>query len=172
MLMLNAANSQNIQIGTPVPTTGSWQTLRMPAYSIQYPDTFRLDTTGYSGTSLILFSNKTSEQDPYTENITLSVQDLGQDTVSLDQYVAIAKEQIKTTITNGRLLDSKRQGQGGNVHHRLAFSGKQQNVNLKWTQYYWIRKHKAWVITLTCAADQYDNFAAVADRIVDSFRLY
>ena len=171
ILMLNAAGGQVIELGKVNTPTGQWQIFQMPAYSFQYPDTFDLDTTGYSGTSFMLFSKKTSEQDSFRENITLLIQDVG-DTISLDRYVEIARAQVGTTITGGKVLESKRLMQDGMPYHRLVFSGKQGQFNLKWKQYYWIRKKKAWVITLTCHESQYGRFAGIADQLVNTFHFH
>ena len=171
VLLLKVAGGQVIELGKPNPLTGQWQIFQMPGYSFQYPDTFDLDTTGYSGTSFMLFSKKTSEQDPFRENITLLIQDVG-DTISLDRYAEIARAQVGTIITSGKVLESKRLMQDGMPYHRLVFSGRQGEFNLKWKQYYWIRKKKAWVITLTCEESQYGRFSVIADQLVSTFHFH
>ena len=45
-------------------------------FTIQYPDSFELNNSGLMGTTFILFSKQTSQQDLFLENINLIIQDL------------------------------------------------------------------------------------------------
>ena len=152
-------------------TPEKWKSLNEANYSIHYPDTFDLDMSGQMGVSFILFSKVISPQDMFRENVNLLVQDLTGQNIDLDKYVDISEDQIKTMIIEGNLLDSKRLTGSNNEYHRLVYTGKQGQYDLKWQQFYWVKNKKAYVLTLTCEANQYDNYVSVGEKIMKSFIL-
>lgn len=148
-----------------------WKTASRSEFSIQFPDSLELDTTGQMGTSLILFSKTTSADDPFRENVNVMIQNLAGQKIDLNKYVEISEGQIKTMITNGALNESKRVKEGDSEYHRIVYSGKQGEYDLKWLQYYWVVKDKAFVVTLTCEKNQYDRFVGVGEKVLKSFRV-
>jgi len=72
---------------TDIPDT--WKAINENNYAIQYPDSFILDKTGQMGTTFILLSKQTSQQDMFRENVNLMIQDLTGKKISLDKYVEI-----------------------------------------------------------------------------------
>ena len=164
----SAAFGQNkIQPETPA----SWRLLSEQNYSISYPDSWKLNKSGQMGTSFILFSPLSSEQDKFKENVNLIVQDLTGHKLDLDQYVEISEGQIKTMLTDGNIIESKRIKTETLHYHKIIYSGKQGIFNLKFEQYYWVVDDQAYVLTLTCEKNQFDNYQAVAEKILDSFSL-
>ena len=140
-------------------------------YSIQYPDTWDLDKSGQMGTSFILLSKPSSTLDQFRENVNLMVQDLSGQNIDLAKYVEISEDQIKTMITNGNLLESKKINSNGVEFQRVIFTGKQGIYDLKFEQYYWIKEQKAFVLTLTCAINEFDNYKTEGERILNSFKV-
>jgi len=148
-----------------------WKTLEDDAYSIQYPDTWELNQSGQMGTSFILFSKPVSTDDQFRENVNLLIQDLTGQNIDLDQYVSISEGQVKTMMTNGVILQSKRQQPGRREFHKIIFSADQGIFKLKFEQYYWIRNEKAFVLTLTCEASRFDEYLPDGEKILSSFKL-
>jgi len=54
---------------------------------------------------------------------------------------------------------------------KLVFTGKQGKFDLKWQQYYRVEKDKAYVLTLTCEEDQYDNYLDIGQKIMNTFKI-
>ena len=150
-------------------TLENWKSLDVSDYSIQYPDTFDLDKSGQMGTSFILLSKQTSQQDLFRENVNLLIQDLSGQNIDLDKYVEISEGQIKTMITNGNLIESKRLTDKNKDFQRVIYTGKQGQYDLKWQQFYWVENKKAYVLTLTCEVNQYDKYVPVGEGIMKSF---
>ena len=86
----------------------NWKTINETEYMIQYPDSFDLNTSGQMGMSFFLLSKQISQQDLFRENVNLIIQDLTGQNIDLDKYVEISEGQIKTMITNGNIIESKR----------------------------------------------------------------
>lgn len=148
-----------------------WTSLNENGYSIQYPKNWDLDKSGQMGTSFIVLSQLSSQQDQFRENVNLLIQDLTGMNIDLDKYVEISEGQIRTMITNGKLLDSKRQSSNGTEFHKVIFTGDQGIYQLKFEQYYLIKNGKAYVLTLTCEINQYDKYKEIGEQILSSFKL-
>ena len=149
----------------------NWKTINESTYSIQYPDNWELNTEKSMGTSFIIFSEQTSSEDKFRENINLIIQNLEGYNLNLDDYVAISEEQISKMVTNGIIIDSKRLNTNNTEFQKIIFTGKQGLFQLKFVQYYFIKDEKAYVLTFTCEEIQYEKYIFITDQILDSFLL-
>ncbi|WP_298515326.1 PsbP-related protein [uncultured Kordia sp.] len=149
----------------------SWKSITRDAYSIQYPSDWKIDTSGSIGADLIIYSQLSSADDIFTENINVLIQDLTGYNMDLDSYTEISEEQIKTVIQNGKIIESKRVTSGSNPYHRVVYLGEQNGYKLKFAQHYYVIDNKAFVLTLTCEEDQYDNYISTANTVFKSFQL-
>ncbi len=154
-----------------IETEKNWRELSEPDYSIHYPDTFDLDKSGQMGTSFILLSKQTSQQDLFRENVNLIIQDLKGRNINLDEYVEISEKQINAMLIDGKLIESKKLTNKSKDFHRVIYTGKQGQLNLKWQQLYWIENKKAYVLTFTCEINQYDNYVSVGEEIMNTFTI-
>jgi hypothetical protein len=162
---------QTAQKKTPSDIPKNWKTITDKSYTIQYPDSFELNKSGQMGTSFILFTKPSSSQDTFRENINLIIQDLGGQNIGLDEYVKISEGQIKTIITDANIIESKRVKPNGSQFQRVVYTGKQGLFNLKWLQYYWIEKGKAYALTLTCEENQFDKYLKLGEQIMSTFKI-
>ena len=151
--------------------TEDWNTIKKDGYSIDYPKDWELNESGQMGTSFILFSPLTSQNDQFRENVNLLVQDLTGYNLDLDGYVEISEGQIKTMITDGKIIESKRVTNQTLDYQKIIYTGKQGNFNLKFEQYYWVVGDKAFVLTLTCEETQFDDYKLTGENILNSFIL-
>ena len=148
-----------------------WKVLKETNYSIQYPDNWDLNKSGQMGSSFFIFSRQTSPQDKFRENVNLMIQGLQGQKINLDKYVEISEGQIKTMITNGNLIESKRLNLNGHEFQKVIYTGDQGVFKLKFEQYYWVLNGQAYILTLTCEKDQFDNYRLIGEKILNSFRL-
>ena len=125
----------------------TWKSIDEAGYSIQYPDGWDLDTSGQMGTSFMILSKQVTPTDPFRENVNLLIQNLAGYNVTLDQFVDVTKEQIKTMITNSNLVESKRHSENGKTFHKIIYTGDQGVMKFKFQQYYWIQNEKAYILT-------------------------
>ena len=167
LLACGQTTQKNVQSDIP----NNWKTINEKGYMIQYPDSFDLNTSGQMGMSFILLSKQASQQDLFRENVNLMIQDLTGQNIDLDKYVEISEGQIKTMITNGNIIESKRIKAGDSEFQKVVYTGVQGQFNLKFEQYYWIVKSKAYVLTLTCELNQFDKYKEVGEKIMNSFKI-
>jgi len=166
-----AACGQTEENNTQTEILDNWKSLSENNYSINYPDNWELSKAGQMGTSFILFSPLSSKQDKFKENINLLIQDLTGHDLDLDKYVEISEGQIKTMVTDGELIESKRITTGNLSHHKVIYTGRQGIFNLKFEQYFWVVGEKAIILTLTCEESQFDNYQLTGEKILNSFNL-
>jgi len=157
-------NSQNVN-------QNGWKVLDQKEYTIQYPDNWELNTSGQMGTTFMLLSTKSSEQDQFRENVNLIIQDVSGQNINLDKYVEISEGQIKTMITDGNIIESKRLNFNRFNFHKEIYTGKQGIFNLKIEQYYWVERQKAYILTLTCEVNEFDKYKEPGEKILNSFKL-
>lgn len=146
-----------------------WKTLNENNYSIQYPSNWELNQNGQMGTSFILLSSLENNKDQFRENVNLIIQDLTGRNIDLDKYSEISEGQVKTMITNSKLIESKRIKNGNKEYHQLIYTGDQGEYHLKFDQYYWVENEKAYVLTLTCEQSAFLNFKEIGENILNSF---
>ena len=135
-------------------------------YSINYPDTWKLDTSGQMDSEFILFSALTSN-DEFRENINLVIQDLGEQKMTMPEFVKLSESQIKAYTSNGKVIESK----GDNFSHSIVFSGFVANNDLKFKQLYFLKNNKIYVITFTALENSYDSYLKTGNEILYSFKL-
>jgi hypothetical protein len=165
----SSTNGTNSEVDYEI--SENWKSIDETDYSIQYPKTFILDKSGQMGMEFILFSEQTSAQDLFRENINLMIQDLSGQNMDLNKYVDISENQIKTMVTEVNLMESKRLTINNKEVQRVIFTGKQGQFDLKWLQFYWVENNKSYVLTLTCEIKQYDNHALVGEQIMKTFTI-
>lgn len=148
-----------------------WKTLSNNQYAIQYPANWELNQSGQMGSSFILFSPLESAQDSFKENINLIIQDLAGYNVDLNQYTQISEEQIKTMLQNASILESKRLKNTNGEYQKMVYTATQNNYRLKFLQYYWVAKQKAYILTFTAEQNKYDTYLNTAEKIFNSFKI-
>ncbi len=152
-------------------TPEDWKTLSTDDYTISYPADWELDESGQMGTSLILYTPAKSENDQFRDNINLMTQNLTGQNVDLDKYVEISENQVKTQLKNGKIIESERITTKQPNYQKIIYTGNHGSGDLKFEQYYWVTKDKAFVLTLTCQIDQFDDYQEVGEKIMNSFSI-
>ena len=161
------ANDKNNQLGS----VEKWESLIENNFSITYPNNWELENPGQMGTNFILYSPIDSAKDNFRENINLLTQDLKGYNLDLDQFITISIEQIKTILTEGEMLESTKSTSNSLDYQKLIYKGKQGIYNLKFQQYIWVVQDNAFILTLTCEEDQFDNYLLVGKKILNSFKI-
>lgn len=151
--------------------SNKWNSLNDKDYSIQYLEKWKLNKSGQMGTSFILFSQLTSDNDQFKENVNLIIQDLSEHNIDLNKYVEISEGQIKKMITDGNIISSNRIKKNETEFHKVIYTGKQGVFDLKFEQYYWVQNGKAYVLTLTCEVNEFNDFKDIGERMLDSFKI-
>lgn len=155
----------------PIEETTDWEIHLSDNYLIKYPSDWEVNLSGQMGTGFILFSPLSNESDNFRENVNLLIQDLAEHDLSLDQYVDISEDQIKTIVVEGKVISSDRKEKNGREYQKMIYTGKQGVFNLKFEQYYWIIDNQAFVLTLTCEEEKFEKYKDIGEVILNSFNI-
>jgi hypothetical protein len=149
----------------------NWENLITEKYSISYPSDWFLNQKGDMGTSFFIFTKLESKKDKFTENVNLLIQDLSLKELDLDKYTALSEKQIETLITKSKILESKRIKTDKLEFHKIIYSGDQGLLKLKFVQYYFVSKEKAYVLSFTCESKEFSKYIDKAEKIMNSFKI-
>jgi hypothetical protein len=152
-------------------STVEWNSIKEPAYSIEYPSDWELSKTPTTGVSFAILSQKESNQDNFRENVNLVIQDLSAYDMNLNSYIALSESQIETLVLDGKILESKRIENKDLPFQKMIYTGTQDIFKLQFEQYIWVSKKKAFILTLTCEEAQFSDYIQTGEKILDSFIL-
>lgn len=154
-----------------IESAEQWKKYSDSNCEIQYPSEWNENTSGQMGTSFILFSPLTSDSDKFRENVNLLIQDLQGQKMDLDSYVELSKNQVKTLVTNGEIIESEQQNNQNGEHHKLVYYGTQGLFDLRFEQYFWIIDNKAYILTFTSEKEKFATYKDLSEKILNSFKM-
>ena len=149
----------------------NWKNLSTDAYKIDYPDNWEVNQSGLMGTEFYLFTALSGSDDKFRENINLMIHDLQVDDISLDDYIELTQKQIKTLLTNSKLIESKRLKNNGVEFHMLVYTARQGMFDLKVMQYFWLIDGKEYILTYTAEVKEFDKFFPDVEKSMNSFKI-
>ena len=148
-----------------------WKTLSEDGFDIQYPSNWTVEDGGLMGIELLLFSPLVDAADDFRENVNLLIQDISASNMTLEQYAELSENQIKTLINDGNLISSEQLQGHGLDYHKVVYTGTQGIFELKFEQFYWVIDGQAYVLTFTCKAETFEDYQAVGEQILESFKI-
>lgn len=135
-------------------------------FKLTYPSSLELDESGQNGTVFILKSFQEGENDNFVENINLVNTKLGR--ITFNEFKQNAKQEISAVANN---VKSKNLNINGTDSYMLTFEFSQNNIDLKFIQYYLVKKQEVYVLTFSCEAAKYDNYFSSMNQVMMSFTL-
>jgi hypothetical protein len=139
--------------------------LSKPAYSIKYPDDWRLEES--NNTTFTLGAPSDGDGDAFVENIHfVSYPVTGYLPKDYAQY---SKTSLPQKIKGFKVLEEKEIKQGGKTGYYMIFKGKQNNQALKWKQYYFIKNGTAYVLTFTAQENMFSTYMSKIGTTLNSF---
>lgn len=147
-----------------------FETYETEVFKIQYPMNWSLQTSNDFGASFAISSPLLNSEDKFSENVNLIVQNLKGQNVSLDQYVNISKNQLKS-LPKCQFIESKRFSKENLEYHSIIFKAFLQERKLKIQQMYLIKNNFAYVLTFTALEKDYDMYKNTSKKVLNSFKL-
>ena len=144
-------------------------TVTRNGYQLQYPTTWRLDTTGVMGSELFVFSPLTDTADTFSENVNLLIQNLAGMNIDLKAYKEITDKQLAQMFTDSKVDESAIIQDGGKEYYRVSYAMTQENRPLKVTSICFIKDEKAYLITYTAMANAYEQYKKIGEEMLSSF---
>ena len=138
-------------------------------YKLQYPRSWRLDTSTKLGPELFVFSPLENESDKFSENVNVSIQNLGGQNIDLAQYKQITDKQVEDLATDGKVFESSIVKTNKGECFSITYAMTQGKFRLKITSVCFISNDKAYLATFSAELDKYDNYKKVGEQILSSF---
>lgn len=149
-----------------------WEGLVNEEYTIRYPSDWFLSEKGEMGTKFFLFTKLESGNDMFSENINLMIQDLtSYSGMTLEKFTDISIRQIDNMITNYKIIENKLVKTEQSEYQKIIYTGDQGKLKLRFVQYYFISKDKAYILTFTSEINKYKFYSTIADKILNSFKI-
>ncbi len=148
-----------------------WKTLDDSLYTIKYPENWEMNYTGQFGLSFVVISPAEDASDKFRENISLVIQSMKNDDSSLEDFVGDNTAQIMEMIEDSKLLNNNESKIGNQVYREVAYSGKQNGLEIINTQRYFYHDGLAFVLTYTCQQGKQDKFNGIAKELIESIKL-
>lgn len=146
-----------------------WVSFKCENFSINYPSSWRIDTSKNMGIDLFIFSKLDPANDKFSENVNVLSSNVEGLNVTLDTFVKVSKKQIESMATDFNILESKLYKIGDKVYHKIDFTAKQGVFNLHFVQYYFATLMNVYTVTLTTELDKYDLYKVDGIKMLDSF---
>lgn len=139
-------------------------------YTIQFPESWRLDTSGQMNTEFILFSPISNNKDDFSENINVLIQDLSEYNMTFEDYIETSLNQVNTLVPSSKIYEKGKVTKGGIPYYKMVYSGYVAERMLKFKQYFYVIDQKAYVLTFTATTESFDEYVDLGTNILDSFK--
>jgi len=140
-------------------------------YKIRYPEKWTLLEDNEIEEAIHIVAPKSGNDDKFTENVSVIIQDLNGVQISIDDFVKLAERQIEETVMEGEVLSSQRFEAGKIKSHKVIYKGVIQGFPLKLIRYYQLSNEKAYILTYTALEKDFEVHKLYGQQILNSFRL-
>jgi len=169
LFTLSAVTQAQNQVNENANVKDKWEKYSTEFYSIDIKSSWEKADSKEFGTEFIFLIDGISDELNFRENINLLIQNLGEKNIDLDGYVSISEDQIKTMLTNAKIIESSRIKGDTYESHKIIFTGDQGVYKLKFEQRYIIYMNKAYVLTFTSQETNFNRFLSEAEIALSSF---
>jgi hypothetical protein len=136
-------------------------------YTVKYPADYQVKPLG----RLIVFISPVADKKTgFSENVNIAVQTLSAPIIKLDDFFKLAKDNLTISGSGVKILEEKKEKLSGTDAYRIVYSSKQKKTNFKLLQVVAIYKDKAYVVTYTALAEQFDSGLSQANSIIKSLK--
>ncbi|MFA5088684.1 MAG: PsbP-related protein [Candidatus Omnitrophota bacterium] len=144
--------------------------------SIRYPDSWELRDTdlGMPDVVVVFVSPKENELDVFQENVSVIIQDLSSDPMTLGQYTKRAVAQILGVFKDSvEMVESKSVKLAGLPGYKFLYRGKDPSDPsiLKFVHFWTIKNDKAYQITYGSLGPSFEKRLGAVNAMVRSFRI-
>lgn len=136
-------------------------------YTLKYPEDYWVKI---SGRVTLFVSPNTDKKTGFSDSVNITVGILADPAVKLDDFFDQAKKNLAQTVNKVNILDEKKDKLSGADAYRIVFTSQQKKEIFKLVQVVSIHKGKAFVVTYTALAGQFDRSLSQANAIIKSLK--
>ncbi|EJL29924.1 PsbP-related protein [Brevibacillus sp. BC25] len=140
-------------------------------FTISYPKDWTVDTT-QKNVNVLFNSPKESEQDVYTENITVKAFALPEEAISpMENYKDGMIETIKKQTPGIEVLNTSNITINELPALQILLREKRDNVDLSHQMTVVFKGNMGYVLGFTCLDGELDKYSSTTDKIINSFNI-
>lgn len=139
-------------------------------FIMTYPDYWEVVQVN-QGTDVAFVSPILDQNDFFSENVNVIIQDLSKTSWNLEQYTIYSIYEIQNNFENGIVLESREKEVSGLKGHHLLYVYKEDDSVFKALAEYTIFENKAYLITFIAEEKEYDRYIDDVKKMIDSFRI-
>jgi hypothetical protein len=138
-------------------------------YRIEYPKSWRIDTSRLMSTEFFLFAPLENQTDKFSENVNLIIQDLTGQSVNLETYKSLTDKQIAEFTNESKVFESIIIKNNNKEYFKIVYTMTQGKSKLMITSICIIKNEKAYLLTFTTELEKYELYKKTGERILNSF---
>lgn len=166
LFFVSAATAQ----GVSNHEAAAFPVLHRHYYSINYPASWLVDSSGFLGGDVFIKSPKQDSLDRFSENVNVFVQDLKGKGYDLLRMGNESEEQIRNMVNDAVIVESRLDTAASTPCYRLSFKGQQGKFSLLTIQRYYLKEDIGIAVTFTMEATKEEQFENLSTSILDSFK--
>jgi hypothetical protein len=136
-------------------------------YSVKYPADYQLKPLGRV---MVFVSPDADKKNAFAASVNVAVQSLSAPVMKLDDFFAGAKRNLTLGGSGVKILDEKKEKLAGADAYKIIYTSKQKKTNFKLMQVIAIHKDKAFVVSYTALAEQFDRGLSQANAMIKSLK--
>lgn len=148
------------------------QIFKQANYQIEYPASWRVDTSKAMGTSFILYVPESEMSENFNENINMMIQDLTGQNIDLEKYKEITDDQFKMLGEDCTVVESAVHTAGPTSFYKTVYSIRQENDIIHALSVCYIQDNKAYLLTFTAIGNSITRWKDIAEKTMLSFKLF
>lgn len=137
-------------------------------FTINYPSSWQ--ARELSGMVFFL-SPREGNSDGFTENVGVTIEDLANNPMSLDEYETISLTNAPSIIPAFKLIEKNNAKIDGKDAYFMVYTGSAQTRSLKYKSYTFIADSKAFTLTYSAEKKNYDKYLKRAELIMKSIKI-
>ncbi|MGD8397362.1 MAG: hypothetical protein PVG11_00760 [Anaerolineae bacterium] len=121
--------------------------------------------------TILFVSPAPADSTAFRENVGVTIQDLGTDLLTLEDYTGGFLSQAPDLVDNYHLIDSEGTTLADQPAYRVLYTGEQMGLPLQWLQVWMLKDGRAYIVTYTAEPDQFDEALNIAAYMISSLEV-
>ncbi len=147
------------------------QEFKVKGYQINYPKSWRLDSSRMMNTEVIMFSPLVDKADKFSENVNVIIQNLAGQKIDLERYKQITDSQLSNIPSISKVIESKIISLKEKSFFKVDYEMAQNELHLNISSICFIDNEKTYLVTLTTEVSTTERYRKIGDEISRSFTL-
>lgn len=137
--------------------------------TFHYPVDWEVEGSDGGGIVAAFIAPLEDENDVFEENVSVAIEDMGGEDVTMEMLAEASKKQLGEVIANFQVVKEETAELDGLPFYSLYFSGTQGELDLIWQQVFMIVDGFAYIFTYTAEPESFDTFVGQAGAIIGSW---